>query len=146
VGSGAEDQEFSLPVRVYIEDTDAGGIVYYVNYLKFMERARTEYMRSLGFGREFIFSGELMFVVQSADVRYLQPARLDDELTVTAAPLKVGGASLLLRQTVKRNGAPLSEGRIRIACVDPQTLQPRRMPVDLLAALRKEGACRTVKG
>ena len=85
MGAGADDQEFSLPIRVYIEDTDAGGIVYYVNYLKFMERARTEYMRSLGFDREFIFSGELMFVVQTAEVRYLQPARLDERLDVTAA-------------------------------------------------------------
>ena len=146
MGAGADDQEFSLPIRVYIEDTDAGGIVYYVNYLKFMERARTEYMRSLGFDRDFIFSGELMFVVQTADVRYLQPARLDDWLDVTAAIVKIGGASLLLKQSVRRRGSLLVEGSIRIACVDKGTLQPRRMPAEMLARLREDQACRTEKG
>ena len=146
MGVATDEQEFSLPVRVYIEDTDAGGIVYYVNYLKFMERARTEYMRSLGFDRDFIFSGELMFVVQSADVRYLLPARLDDRLAVTAETVKVGGASLQLRQSVRRGDTLLVEGRIRIACVDQQNLQPRRMPADMLARLREEQACRTSKG
>jgi tol-pal system-associated acyl-CoA thioesterase len=145
VEGGAEEQEFSLRLRVYIEDTDAGGIVYYVNYLKFMERARTEYMRSLGFGRDFIFSGESMFVVQAADVRYLQPARLDERLDVTAEPLKVGGASLLLRQSVKRGDTLLADGRIRIACVDRYTLKPRKMPAEMLARLREEQACRTRK-
>ena len=69
------DGEFSLGLRVYIEDTDAGGIVYYVNYLKFMERARTEFMRSLGFGKDYIFNHDLMFVVSDVAVKYLQPAR-----------------------------------------------------------------------
>ena len=76
--------EFSLDLRVYIEDTDAGGIVYYVNYLKFMERARTEFMRSLGFGKMYIFNHDLMFVVREVKVQYLRPATLDDELVVTA--------------------------------------------------------------
>ena len=77
---------FAVTVRVYIEDTDAGGIVYYVNYLKFMERARTEFMRSLGYGKTAIFSDDKMFVVHSANVQYLGAARLDDELSVTAVP------------------------------------------------------------
>ena len=76
--------EFSHKMRVYIEDTDAGGIVYYVNYLKFMERARTEFMRSLGFGKDYIFNHDLMFVVRDVAVTYLLPARLDDELEATA--------------------------------------------------------------
>lgn len=87
----AVSETFSLPLRVYIEDTDAGGIVYYVNYLKFMERARTEYMRALGFDKQFIFSPELMFVVKNVQLGYRQPAHLDDELAVTAQITKLGG-------------------------------------------------------
>ena len=88
-------REFSLDLRVYIEDTDAGGIVYYVNYLKFMERARTELMRSLGFGKMYIFNHDLMFVVREMNVQYLRPATLDDELVVTAAVRELRGAFLL---------------------------------------------------
>ena len=130
------EQEFSLPLRVYIEDTDAGGIVYYVNYLKFMERARTEFMRSLGFGKDSIFSHRLMFVVQSLDLKYIKPATLDDELEATARALRVGGASMLLAQTVQRAGEVLVEGQVKIACVDPETLQPKRMPAEMLGRLR----------
>ena len=139
-------QEFSLPLRVYIEDTDAGGIVYYVNYLKFMERARTEFMRSMGYGREVIFDADRMFVVQSAEVRYLNPARLDDEIEATVAPEKVGGASMLLRQSVRRGDSVLAEARIRIACVDKRSLQPKRMSAAMLARLGKKRAGSAEKG
>ena len=142
----APSPEFSLPLRVYIEDTDAGGIVYYVNYLKFMERARTEYMRSLGFDRTAIFSEQLMFVVQSVNVRYHQPAQLDDELVATARPLKVGGASILLQQAVRRGDTVLAEGDIRIACVDKQSLQPKKMPAEMLARLRQEQPPKNLEG
>lgn len=131
-----EVEEFSLPLRVYIEDTDAGGIVYYVNYLKFMERARTEYMRSLGFDRDFIFNADLMFVVHDMQVRYREPARLDDELEVTARPLRSGAAYILLAQSVRRGGTELAAGEVKIVCVDRNKLTPRRMPADLLALLR----------
>lgn len=137
--------EFSLPLRVYIEDTDAGGIVFYVNYLKYMERARTDFMRSLGFPREVIFNDEMMFVVSDVALKYHQPARLDDELEATAALRQVRGASLQLHQSVRhsgnRGGAPLVDGDITIACVSPETLQPRRIPADMLATLR--AACAT---
>jgi tol-pal system-associated acyl-CoA thioesterase len=129
-------EEFSLPLRVYIEDTDAGGIVYYVNYLKFMERARTEFMRSQGFGKDFIFNAELMFVVQDVQLQYRLPARLDDELVATATVIKVGGASIVLYQRVLRDNAVLVEGNIKIACVDQHSLAPRRMPTALLQRLR----------
>ncbi len=135
--------EFSHPVRVYIEDTDAGGIVYYVNYLKFMERARTEYMRSLGFDRQVIFNNELMFVVRDVNVNYLEPARLDDELQVTARLVDSGAAYILLAQCVRRGDDVLAEGEVRIVCVDQRKLIPRRMPAPLLAAL-KNGA--TIRG
>ena len=129
--------EFSLPLRVYIEDTDAGGIVYYVNYLKYIERARTEFMRSLGMDREAIFSDEMMFVVADMNLRYHQPARLDDMLEATALLEQVRGASLRLAQTVRRDGKLLLEASVQIACVDPGTLQPRRIPADMLATLRR---------
>jgi tol-pal system-associated acyl-CoA thioesterase len=139
VPDDSDEQEFSLPLRVYIEDTDAGGIVYYVNYLKFMERARTEFMRNAGFGRDRIFSEDLMFVVESVDLHYRQPARLDELVDATVRPLKIGGASMLLAQSVLREGTVLAEGKVRIACVDKQTLQPRRMPADMLAGLKCAG-------
>jgi len=128
--------EFSLPLRVYIEDTDAGGIVYYVNYLKFIERARTEFMRSLGLDRAAIFSGELMFVVSDLEVSYQAPARLDDELAATAQLLSVGGASLRLRQCVLRGEQLLIEAGVSLACVSRDSLAPRRIPKPMLATLR----------
>jgi 4-hydroxybenzoyl-CoA thioesterase len=130
-------KEFSLPLRVYIEDTDAGGIVYYVNYLKFMERARTEFMRSLGFDKAVIFSNDLMFVVQGVQVTYLQPARLDDELEATAALLKLGGASMLIAQQVCRAGELLASADVKIACVDRDSLRPKRIPAEMLGRLRE---------
>lgn len=128
--------EFSLPLRVYIEDTDAGGIVYYVNYLKYMERARTEFMRSLGFDRGAIFSGERLFVVRDIALVYRAPARLDDELEATVAVTAAGGASLSLRQTVRRDQAVLVSGDVTIACVGKEDLRPHRMPPDMLVTLR----------
>ena len=130
------NREFSLPLRVYIEDTDAGGIVYYVNYLKFMERARTEFMRSVGFGKDAIFNRDLMFVVRDVALHYKQPARLDDELLATATIGKLGGASMTLRQSVRRGEEVLVDGEVTIACVDSAGVSPRRMPRDMLDALR----------
>ncbi len=128
--------EFSLPLRVYIEDTDAGGIVYYVNYLKFIERARTEFMRSLGLGRDEIFNAERMFVVSAVSVAYRLPARLDDELRATVLLREVGGASLKLGQRVLRGDDVLLEADVDLACVSPASLAPRRIPRDWLATLR----------
>ena len=125
---------FSLPVRVYIEDTDAAGIVYYLNYLKFMERARTEYLRNIGFGH-YLLTEDYLFVVRKADIRYRQAAKMDDLLTVSAQVVKQGKASLQFKQTVERDGELLSEATIEIACVDLQ-LKPCVLPkrlTDLLA-------------
>lgn len=122
---------FQWPVRVYIEDTDAGGIVYYVNYLKFMERARTEYLRSLGFGKQFIFNQDLMFIVHSVSVRYILPARLDDKLLATARLLKFGGASLLMEQLIFRGDELLCKGEVNVVCVDKATMKPRRIPSEI---------------
>jgi tol-pal system-associated acyl-CoA thioesterase len=131
--------EFHCPLRVYIEDTDAGGIVYYVNYLKYMERARTEFMRHHGYGKQSIFSADLMFVVRAVEVRYHRPAQLDDELTATARILESGAAQLLFEQRILRGAEELCSGTIGIVCVDRQTLKPRRIPrvmLDALAAAR----------
>lgn len=130
------EREFSLALRVYIEDTDAGGIVYYVNYLKFMERARTEFMRSLGFDRHSIFNHDLMFVVRDVQLRYHRPARLDDELVATAGILRLGGASMVMRQRVLRGAEVLVEGAITLACVDRSGVAPRRIPRDMAGRLQ----------
>jgi 4-hydroxybenzoyl-CoA thioesterase len=97
--------EFSHNLRVYIEDTDAGGIVYYVNYLKYMERARTEFMRSLGYDKHYIFNAALMFVVRDLALSYMLPARLDDELQATASIAKLRGAGIVFRQGIRRGPA-----------------------------------------
>lgn len=128
------------PVRVYWEDTDAGGIVYYANYLKFFERARTEWLRQQGLQQQALreASGGL-FVVSAADVRYWHPARLDDELLVHTQIRELGRASVNLYQWATRAGEqarPLCEGQVRIAWVDAATLRPQRLPAVVLAALR----------
>lgn len=128
--------EFSIKLRVYIEDTDAGGIVYYVNYLKFMERARTEFMRSLGFGKDYIFNHDLMFVVRDVAIRYQAPACLDDELEVAVALTEVRGASLVMSQAVRRGGDLLASATVAIACVDRAGVRPRRLPQAMLDTLR----------
>ncbi len=138
---------FSHPVRVYWEDTDAGGIVFYGNYLKFMERARTEWLSSLGFEQEAMRqSGEGMFVVAETQLRYLRPARLDDRLRVTVTVSEVGRASVAFDQTVWRGETLLTQGRVRIGWVQPvegrpgadatqDAFRPGRIPARILAIL-----------
>ena len=128
--------EFSHKLRVYIEDTDAGGIVYYVNYLKFMERARTELMRSLGFGKNYIFSASLMFVVRDVAATYMLPARLDDELEVTANIARLRGAGIVFQQRIMRGAELLAQGDVTVACVDRVKLKPRRLPSEMVERLR----------
>jgi acyl-CoA thioester hydrolase len=131
---------FRLPVRIYWEDTDAGGIVFYANYLKFFERARTEWLRSLGIGqRELRETTGGMFVVSETSLRYLRPARLDDELLVTAQLQEAGRASLQILQQalLQPEGAVLAEGSIRIGWVEADTLRPARIPTMILEALKR---------
>ncbi len=127
---------FELPVRVYIEDTDTGGIVYYVNYLKYMERARTELMRSLGYGKEFICNFDLMFVVRDVALKYRGPATLDDQLTATAHLVRLGRASMVFAQEILRGEDVLVSGEVTVACVDREGVKPRPLPAALLASLR----------
>jgi acyl-CoA thioester hydrolase len=127
---------FTHPVRIYWEDTDAGDLVFYANYLKFFERARTEWLRALGFGQAQLRSEQgLMFVVTDANVRFLQPARLDDELTITVALAAVARATLTLAQAALRGSTVLADGRITLACVEAATLRPKRLPRSILDAL-----------
>ncbi len=130
-----QNGEFSLPVRVYIEDTDAGGIVYYVNYLKFMERARTEMMRSLGFAKVAVSNEGVLFVVKDIAVDYRAPAQLDDELVVSAKLVSHGAARLCFEQRVERQGQTLVEATVTVACVAAQSLKPRRLPKNMFAVL-----------
>jgi 4-hydroxybenzoyl-CoA thioesterase len=129
-------QPFAHRCRVYFEDTDAGGIVYYVNYLKFMERARTERLRDLGFAQSALVGEGLLFVVHSSEARYHAPARLDDELLVSAQVMELNRASLRFRQQVRRatDDALLCEGQFLVACVRADNLKPRAIPEALRAA------------
>lgn len=132
----AQTQPFALPCRVYYEDTDAGGIVYYVNYLKFMERARTERLRRLGFIQSRLAADNILFVVHSCEARYHAPARLDDELSVSAKVVEMRRASLHFHQQVRRvaDGTLLCEGSVLVVCVRADTLKSRSIPEALREA------------
>jgi acyl-CoA thioester hydrolase len=131
-----QDVVFRFPVRVYWEDTDAGGVVFYANYLKFFERARTEWLRARGFGQQALREREgLIFVVTDTRVSYRKPARLDDLLEATVAVRSARPASLVIAQQALREGQALAEGEIRIGCVDAASFRPQRIPTHLLEAL-----------
>jgi len=131
---------FQWPVRVYWEDTDAGGIVFYANYLKFFERSRTEWLRSLGIEQQRLReSTGGIFVVTETSLHYHRPARLDDELIVTAGLIEKGRASLIIGQSAllksERSPVLLCEGTIRIGWVDAASLKPARIPAYILDLL-----------
>ncbi len=127
---------FRHPVRVYWEDTDAGGIVFYANYLKFFERARTEWLRALGHSQQhMVDTTGCMFVVQETSVRYLKPARLDDVLTITVDVRERGRASLRIAQQAWCGDRLLAEGEIRIGCVARATMKPHRIPGPIFEAI-----------
>lgn len=135
--------DFRLPVRVYIEDTDAGGIVYYVNYLKYMERARSEWLRAQGFTQRELFEAGIQLVVHRLECRYAKPARLDDGLEVGAEVLSHGRCRLQFGQVVTRRGEPLCEARVDIACIDADRLKPTPWPPALAAALSRQPSAQT---
>jgi acyl-CoA thioester hydrolase len=121
--------EFTWRARVYWEDTDGGGVVYYANYLKFMERARTEWLRSMGHAQsELADEYGYVFAVVEVKVNYRKPARLDDELLITCVPVPEGRASIRFQQTVSRGDVVLTEGEVRVACVDSKTFRPKPLP------------------
>ena len=135
---------FSWTVRVYWEDTDGGAIVYYANYLRFLERARTEWLRALG-QSQFALAQEpgILFTVVSMQIDYRAPARLDDELEITCEPHAQGPASLRFAQRIYRHAQArraqlLAEAQVRVACVEAGRLRPRRLPEFVRAALAAE--------
>ena len=144
---------FRWPARVYWEDTDGGGIVYYANYLRFLERARTEWLRSLGYSQKALARDPgIVFAVVSLSVDYRKPARLDDELVITCEPSAAGAVTLRFAQRIYRKepvAAPatgaadreglLVEADVRVACVDAATLRPKRLPDFLVAGASVNG-------
>jgi acyl-CoA thioester hydrolase len=127
---------FEWQVRVYYEDTDSGGVVYYANYLRFMERARTEWMRALGFEQDQLLEEQgVLFAVRSARIEYLRTAHFNDLLCVSAEILDRGRASLTFSQEIRRcddDNGPVCSGEIKIACLDAETLRPRAIPEFIL--------------
>lgn len=134
---------FDWPVRVYYEDTDAAGVVYYANYLKFMERARSEWLRSLGFEQDVLMKTEgLVFAVRSVTIDYLRPARFNDALLVHSSLSEIGKARLTFDQEVRRpsGGEPevLSRGAVGIVCLDAASLRPRPIPIRVREAIASD--------
>lgn len=130
---------FSWPCRVYWEDTDAGGVVYYANYLKFMERCRTEWLRKLGVEQSRLHAERrLQFAVVHVGVSFLKPALLDDEITVTAELERLGGATIDFKQAIWRGDVQLIDATTRVACLDSVKLKPCAIPKDLLSEWRDE--------
>lgn len=133
-----ESQGFHIPVRVYIEDTDAGGIVFYANYLKYFERARTEYIRSLGYELRKCMSENINFVVHSLEMKYLHSARLDELVNVYARIVKKGRSFMLFEQSVENTlGQVLVAGQVKIACTHLDTGKPRALPANLVIKLEE---------
>ena len=130
-----EMETFVWPIRVYYEDTDSGGVVYYANYLKFMERARTEWLRARGFEQDALLRDRrLLFAVRWLDLDYHRPARFNDRLEVVSRIAHVGRARLTFAHTVQRadSAETLCNARVQVACIDADRFQARRMPRDLL--------------
>ena len=129
---------FRVAMRIYWEDTDAAGIVFYANYLKFFERARTEWLRSLGFGQEALRTGAgIAFVVSETRLRYRRPARLDDIIDVSVAVVHLGQASLEIAQEARRADELLADGTIRIGCVELGTFRPCRIPNEIRLSIHR---------
>ncbi|MGH8250019.1 MAG: tol-pal system-associated acyl-CoA thioesterase [Steroidobacteraceae bacterium] len=130
---------FTFPVRVYWEDTDAGGVVYYASYLRFLERARSEWLRALGVDQAGLLRDErLQFAVVEAHVRYHRPARYDDSLLVSVAVDERRGASVVMKQEIRRDAADgelLISATIRVACLGSDSLRPRPLPAELAALI-----------
>jgi acyl-CoA thioester hydrolase len=130
------DKQFSWPARVYWEDTDGGGVVYYANYLRFLERARTEWLRSLGFVQtELARDPGILFVVASMNIEYRRPAKLDDSLTIVSTCEQERAACLRFDQRILRDSELLVTASCRVACLDAATFRPKRLPAAIVEAM-----------
>ena len=129
---------FTWTIRVYYEDTDTCGIVYYANYLKFFERARTEWLRSVGFEQQKMAEElGLRFVIVRVECDFKQPARLDDVIELDVHVARVGSASIVFEQTARRGTASLASARVRVGCIESNTLTPAPLPPQLLAVVEQ---------
>jgi len=127
---------FTCPIRVYYEDTDAGGVVYHSQYLNFMERARTEWLRSVGLAQSSLRIEErILFVVHSMQLQFKKPARLDDSLQVVSSLSEMGRGSFVCRQQIMRDAQVLIEAQVKVACVDAETFKPTAIPARIKQAL-----------
>lgn len=132
-------KKFIWPVRVYYEDTDAGGVVYYANYLKFFERARTEMLRDRGFEQDQLIDSEgIIFAVRSVQVDYLKPAHFNELIHVSAEVVQIKNASFTFEQTITRGDDVLTKSLIRCACLDAQTLRPKVIPEPIIEQFKNE--------
>ena len=132
-------KKFIWPIRVYYEDTDAGGVVFYANYLKFFERARTEMLRAMGYEQDELTANEgIIFAVRSMQVDYLSPARFNELVQVSAEVILAKKVSLTFEQLITRGDVVLCSSIIRIACLDALTLRPKAIPENLLELLKNE--------
>lgn len=137
----SEGGKFIWPVRVYYEDTDSGGVVYYANYLKFMERARTEWLRALGFEQDALISEDgVMFAVRRCSVDYLRPARFNEQLQVSAVMTERKRTSIVFEQEVSRGEEVLCRGLIRIVCLDAQRFRPVAIPERMQQRINSAGS------
>ena len=128
---------FAAAFSIYWEDTDAGGVVYYANYLRFLERARTDWLRAMGVDQQQLRSErKLQFVVVNINVDFLRPAVLHDEIVVTATLTRLAGATIHFQQTIMRGEEQLIDAAVRVACLDSGTLKPRAIPKDLFTEWR----------
>lgn len=132
-------KSFIWPVRVYYEDTDAGGVVFYANYLKFFERARTEMLRAMGYEQDALIANEgIIFAVRSIQVDYLSPARFNEQLQVSAKVVLAKKASITFEQIITRGDDVLCKGSVRIACLDAQTMRPKAIPETLFLVILEQ--------
>lgn len=125
------------PVRVYYEDTDAGGVVYYANYLKFLERARTEWLRELGYEQDALMQDGVIFAVRSVSIDYLRPARFNQLLEVQTSVTSLGAASIEVHQRVIHETRCLADARVKLVCLDAASFRPQKLP---------ESISKTIKG
>lgn len=133
------NKPFQLPVKVYFEDTDAGGVVYYANYLRYLERGRSEWLSALGFEqRKLAEAEEIGFIVRNVEIAYRVPARLDDQLVVRTSPLRLGRAGMLLLQEVvfRESGRLAVTAKVDMACVSTRTMRPGKIPARLSEAVQ----------
>jgi len=132
-------KKFIWPIRVYYEDTDAGGVEYHANYLNFFERARTEMLRAMGYEQdELMVNDSIIFVVRSVQIDYLHSARFNEQIQVSAEVTIVKKASLIFEQLITRGDDVLCKGIIRIACLDAKSMRPKAIPENLLELLKNE--------